>query len=186
MSFLLLDRSIRSRLGTSRAACPVFFMAKNPKTAILDALSELETLYAARDKAFAALEKKLKPHKETYDAATAALIEAHNFRQLETNTRINALEKEVEAGLLGSEQPDGSLKLTRVESAALVAEAATTATRKVDSQKFFDAVTADRRDSRFWECVSIGVQKAEKFLGDAVNSISALKRTHKCTIRPKQ
>lgn len=160
--------------------------SKPTKKAIITALEELEGLYLSRERTEARQQKEITPHLETFEQAVAPIKAKYEKQLSPVQERIYALEKEVEAGMLASEQEDGTLKLMRVESANLVATASAHSVRQVDPQVFFENVPESQRDGNFWHCITIAIQKAEKLVGKVkLDAIAVLKRTHRVTIEKK-
>lgn len=156
------------------------------KKSIIAALEELETLYDSRTRIETKRQKELAPHRQTFEDTVAPINNKFDKQLSPVQERITELENEVEAGILASEQEDGTLKLMRVESANLVATATAHTVRQVEPQQFFAAVAESERNSTFWGCITIAIQKAEKLLGKVkLDAIATLKRSHRVSIEKK-
>lgn len=162
------------------------FMA-SPKKQIIDCLNELEVLQAERDSLAAKQEKAIAKYRAEFEKATTPILEKYNEKLAPVNQRIAALNKEVEAQMLMNADADGNPKLKVVSSAALTAEVVQSAARReVSAEVFFDAVPALKRHGEsFWQCLSVQIGKAEKFLGASINEIANVKNSFKVVIRPK-
>jgi hypothetical protein len=110
-------------------------------------------------KAQAARDKDLAPHVAAYDKAAAPILEKHN-------PKIEKLTAEAAAI-----QTDVFNWLTRHDKAIVLTGELATATntskpgdRVIDPQKFFAFVK--EQNAAFWDCLSVGVAKAKKLIGE--------------------
>lgn len=159
----------------------------SPKQKVIDALTELEILQAERDSLETKRERATRKFREEFEAATAPVNQKFDSQILPVQERIAALTKEIEAAMLMNLDADGNPKLTKAASENLQAEVVQSAARReVEAEAFFNFVPAlQRRGSSFWNCFSVQIAKAEKFLGEKINEIATLKKNFKVVIRPK-
>lgn len=115
--------------------------------------------------------ERVKPIIEKYDAQAAPLIEKNS-----------ALLKEIEKSLLANTDKDGNPKLLTVTADTATAQVSKSdGARVVSVQKFFDAVKD--KTSSFWECLSVGVKKAEGLIGkEKVDEMSDKKTTYSVSL----
>lgn len=153
------------------------------KQSVRDALCELEGLYKSREKIEAKRAKEVAPHQSAFDEATREILSKYTEQVSPVNVRIVALEKEVAAQMLAKLDASGNLKLNKVESEKLIAEAMFTQSREVSPETF---VNTARGKAGFWDCVSVLIGKAETLLGKSeLDKITKLKRKYSVSIRAK-
>lgn len=159
----------------------------SPKQQVTDALNELEVLQAERESLMAKQEKAVAKYRAEFEKAVQPINEKFQERLSPVNQRIYALEKDIEAAMLNYTDADGNPKMQTVKSEQLVAEVIQSAARReVDSEEFFNFVPAlQRRGAGFWNCFSVQIGKAEKFLGEKINEIARVKSSFKVVIKTK-
>lgn len=158
-----------------------------PKQQIVDALNELAVMQTERDSLAAKQEKQVAKFRAEFERATTPILEKYNERLAPVNQRIAALTKEVEAAMLNNLDATGKPRLAKVTSESLQAEILQSAARReVDAEKFFNEVPVlQRHGAQFWNCLSVQIGKAEKFLGEKINDIASVKESFKVVIRLK-
>lgn len=167
---------------------PATIFMPTPKQQIIDSLTELAVMRSERESLVAKQEKAVAKYRAEFERATTPILEKYNGRLAPVSQRIAALEKEVEAALLNNLDADGNPKLKVVSTNFLVAEVVQSAARReIDAEKFFNEVPAlQRNGSAFWDCLSVQIGNAAKFLGERINEIAKVKPSFKVVIKLKQ
>lgn len=156
-------------------------MAKLTKSEVIELLGE-----------FAKLEKRLQTLAKKRDDELSPLIEAHNeasrpiLDEFEAkSTKIRAKRDEVNAQIKGYLDAAGRDQVITGEKAYAERKTETkVGPRVIDPKTFYDTVKA--KGSEFWGCLSVGIAKAEKFLGKtSVDEIADIKSTEVVTTEIK-
>ena len=147
---------------------------------MIEAIDEWAELRARKAEIEAAREEQLAPFRKRFDKQAVPIIEAANEELLPIYERQAEIEKLASEFLLSDLGNDGSVKLRKLSGAQVHAEVLTASQREIEPSKFFTAIT-DRTD-RFWGCVKVAVQKAEKAYGDKINEFAKLKVNHRVVL----
>jgi hypothetical protein len=132
-------------------------------------IDELHELKKKQAQLVATRDTELATPKAEYEAACAPINERYNKRLTGFATDIASKEKDLrEFMLTGFDEQTGAVALGMLESAVvkgkqLVAVVKVGSTRVVPPEGFFKAVA--ERTSEFWGCLTVGLAKAEKFIG---------------------
>lgn len=141
-------------------------MAKLTQAQVKDKINEWAALAKKIERAESAMKAEVEPLLRKYEADARPILERHEPKIKKLLDRQFEIEAEVLGWLNGVGKPialDG-------ETAVAVNEVIV-CKRVISVQQFFDRVK--ERSSAFWDCVSIGVAKAEKLIGKkAVDEVS--------------
>jgi hypothetical protein len=162
-------------------------MAKPNRKAIEEALAAWEKAALKARKIAAELDADLAPLTAAYDKKCAPIHEAANEKLGPLQARMSQLAAEIEKQLkLGIDVDAKTIALSQVAVGKAIAEVqAREGSREITPEKFFEQTPPAQRDSRFWDCVKIGIAKAEKFLGKAMDSVAQKPWTASVTIKLK-
>jgi hypothetical protein len=149
-------------------------MAKPNQKAIEEALAAWEKSVRKARKIEAERDAALSPLTAAYDKKCAPIYAAANENLAPLVARMTALTAEIRKQLnLGIDVDAKTVALSQVTAGKAIAEVQTgEGNREISPEKFFDQTPPAQRDARFWDCVKIGIAKAEKFLGKAMDSVA--------------
>lgn len=133
-------------------------MAKLTQAEVKAAADEWADLQAKITKAENAKNAEIDPYLVKFNKETAPILAKHESKINKLREQAGELEQTVIGWLNGVGKP------IALEGEKAVAEVhLKESSRTIDSQKFFELVKA--KGAEFWGCVSVGIAKAEKFLG---------------------
>lgn len=142
-------------------------MAKLTQAEIKAKADEYAGLVAKISKAEEAKDRELAPYRAEYENQVNAIENKHDSRIGKLMRQAGDIEEEVLGWLNGVEKPivlEGELALAAVEMQV--------SSRKIDPETFFKFVKD--KTAAFWDCVTIGIAKAEKIVGkDKINAVSS-------------
>ena len=142
-------------------------MAKLTQAEVKAKADEYARLQQKMQKAEDARNRELEPFRAEYEEKIAAIVSKHDSKMQKLADQAAAIEDEVLGWLNGVGKPiaiEGELAVASVQLK--------TSSRKIDAQTFFNFVKD--RSAAFWECVTIGIAKAEKLVGnDKIDKISS-------------
>lgn len=156
-------------------------MARTTKKAVIEAIDEWAELQARKREIEATRDEQLAPLQARFEKRCAPIVEAAAEELRPIQVRLSEIEAMASEYLLSELESDGSVKLRKLTGAQAHAEVLTAAQREIEPSKFFAAI-ADRTE-RFWGCVKVLVQKAEKAYGDKVNEFAKLKVNHRVVLK---
>lgn len=156
-------------------------MTRSTKKVVIEAIGEWAELEGRKREIEAARDEQLAPLKERFVKRCAPIEAAANEELLPIQQRQAEIEKLASEYLLSGLSDDGSVTIRKLSGAQAHAEVLTNAQREIEPSKFFSAIT-DRTD-RFFGCIKVLVQKAEKAYGDKVNEIAKLKLNHRVVVK---
>lgn len=133
-------------------------MAKLTQTEIKMLADEWAACERKLVRAAAAQERDLAPHNAAYAEAITPILEKYDPKRAKLEARRDEIVETVTEWLLDHGR---SVELKGVEATA--ANVQQVAGRKIDAETFFDRIKD--RSSAFWGCVTIAIQKADKYLG---------------------
>jgi len=141
-------------------------MARLTQTEIKTLADEWAELGKKIDKAASAMEAELEPLVERHNEAMKPIREKWGPKIAKLEARRDEVEGQVHDWLRQHGKP------ISIEGASAVAtNQMKESSRRIDAQTFFKKVS--ERSAAFWACVTIAVQKADKYLGkDRVDEIS--------------
>jgi len=122
-------------------------------------------------------ERKAQPINEDADRKLDPILE-----QMQT------LEKEIETAMLAGIKADGSVPIAQLETPKAIAQVHTSGKREIDAAAFFRATSPRLRiTAGFYECLTVQIGKAEKFLEARTMARLAIKKlTHTVGIKLKE
>lgn len=142
-------------------------MAKLTQAEVKAKADEYARLTEKIGKAEDAKARELDPYRAEYEEKTAAIVSKHDSKIQKLADQAAAIEDEVLGWLNGVGKPialEGELAVASVQLK--------TSSRKIDPETFFKFVK--EKTAGFWDCVSIGIAKAEKLIGnDKIDKISS-------------
>lgn len=142
-------------------------MAKLTQAEVKAKADEYAGLQQKIQKAEDAKARELAPFEAEFEEKTAAIVEKHDAKIVKLANQAAAIEDEVLGWLNGVGKPialEGELAVASVQLK--------TSSRKIDPETFFKYVKD--KSAAFWDCVSIGIAKAEKLVGnDKIDQISS-------------
>lgn len=148
-------------------------MAKPSKKTLEPLVDEWARNEVKRVRIIAQRDREIQPLTEAYEKKCSPINATAKEKLDPIDARLNELSAEISKQLMAGVGEDGSIALAQVATDAAIAEVKTTpGAREINPERFFDQVVAAKRDSRFWACVKIHVGKAEKLMGDVINSIA--------------
>jgi hypothetical protein len=161
-------------------------VARPNRSLITEALEQWARAKAKAIRVEAKRDSDLAPIKQKFERQCAPIENdaKEKLAPLEKQMREfgRTIEKELRLGING----DGTIVMPQVMSESAVAKVnAKDGDRVIDPSQFFEAVAPAKRDSMFWSCVKVHVQKAEKAYGDIVNRISQRLPKHVVEIKLK-
>ena len=121
-------------------------------------------------------ERKAEPINSDADRKLAPILE-----------QMQELEKEIQTGMLAAIKPDGSVPIAQLETPKALAQVHTNGKREIDPGAFFRATSPRARNTvGFFECLTVQIGKAEKFLDAPTMARLALKKlTHTVALKLK-
>lgn len=133
-------------------------MAKLTQAEVRQRADEWAAVQAKIQRAERALNDEIDPYLVKYNEETEPIRTKHEKKINALREQAGELEQMVIGWLNGVGKPialEGEMAVAEVHLKE--------SSRTIDVQKFFDVVKA--KGSEFWACVSVGIAKAEKFLG---------------------
>ncbi|MEZ5421834.1 MAG: hypothetical protein R2682_01910 [Pyrinomonadaceae bacterium] len=141
-------------------------MSKLTQTEIKLLADEWAALGRKIEKQNTALGRELEPHITAHNEAVKPILEKYDAKLEKLAARRGEIEETVKEWLTDHGKP---VSLEGVD--AVAANVLQTGSRRIDPQAFFDRVK--ERNAAFWECVTIAIQKADRFLGkNAVDELA--------------
>lgn len=122
-------------------------------------------------------ERKAQPINEDADRKLEPILE-----------QMRTLEKEIETAMLAAIKADGSIPIAQLETPKAIAQVHTTGKREIDAAAFFRATSPRARTTAgFFDCLTVQIGKAEKFLDARTMARLAIKRlTHTVALKLKE
>ena len=155
-------------------------MAKElSKRAAQELLTELGEKLVERAALEAQRQEMLAPITRRYQKACEPIDAEFNPQFVPLDARIKDLKQQVEAYLkAGFDAKTGAVKLTQLVGDANQGQEPVAAI-KIATQRWLDperfCAEIKERTKEFWDCLSVGIAKAEKFIG--ANRVNALAKT---------
>lgn len=146
-----------------------------------------EKLKRKRDKIDAEADGQLEDLLATYEKK-AEPINAERDRKLQTVVEeMTALENELRGEMLRQVKPDGTIGIPQLETPLALAQVQATSKREIDPAAFMRATDPRRRNSpEFFNCLTVQIGKAEKFLDQVtMTRLAKAKTTHSVAITLK-
>lgn len=117
----------------------------------------------------------LEPHVTKCQRAIGPINEEFDGKLAPLNQKKQSLEAEIismmEAGI---DRETGKVALPQVEiDKALVRVDVSDGNRVIDPEEFFKFTVPTNRTAKFWDCVTIPIGKASKFLGSAIDRLAS-------------
>lgn len=141
-------------------------MAKLTREKVKELTNEWAKLQAKITRAEAARNAEIDPYLVEFNERTEPIRARHDTKILSLRTQADEIEAKVLGWLNGVGKP-----IALDADAAVAANETVVGKRVISVQQFFDRVK--ERSAAFWDCVSVGVAKAEKLIGKtAVDEIS--------------
>lgn len=163
-------------------------MAKPNKRAIESLLEEWARLRAQAEKIEQARDAQIQIETEKFNRRCDSIQGEAKAKLEPTLKKLAELEDKISKPLLAGVAEDGTIALPQVVTErAFAAVNKSQGPRRVDPVKFFALTPTAKRDSVFWNCVTIGVAPAEKLLGKLeLDKISSRATTHEVEIKMKK
>ncbi len=169
-------------------------MARPSKKAVELALTEWFALNVKATRITAKRDAEIQPLKDSYEKKCAPILEEAKQKLSPLQERMKFLEKEITKTLeSGIDKETETVALSQVvvssETSPLIAIAEVLVDegdRSIDPQEFFKTTAPAKRDAKFWGCVKVLVQKAEKFLGEKINEIAKRPKVFKVKVSVKE
>jgi hypothetical protein len=149
-------------------------MTKPNKKAIAEKLDAWAKNERKRLRAEADRDLELEPHVTRFQKAVGPV----NAAAEEKLRPLNEAKKQFEAEIMsmleaGIDRETGTVALPQVEVERAIARVdSTEGNRVIDPKDFFDYTVAANRNDNFWDCVTIPIGKATKFLGSAIERLA--------------
>jgi len=163
-------------------------LTKKRAQELIDELHDLEKKHAQLS---AVRDTELAVPTAEYQAACEPINAKYNPKFTKLNAEIGSKKKELSDFLLsGFDEKTGAVSLGLLESTVvkgrqLVAVVKVGSSRIVNPESFFKAVT--ERTAEFWDCLTVGLQKAEKFIGkNRVEDLAKKKFTASVTFEKRE
>lgn len=149
-------------------------MKKPNKAEIAEKLEEWAANEKKRLKIEAQHDIDIEPHVTRYQRAVGPITEERDRKLAPIAEKKKHLEAEIMSALeAGIDRETGKIALPQVEADRAVARvAASEGNRVIDPKDFFEFTHAPNRNERFWDCVTIPIGKATKFLGTAIDRLA--------------
>jgi hypothetical protein len=154
-------------------------MSKKKVKELLDEWAEAKAQAAIIE---AERDAELAPIVERHEKKCAPIREKFVADLSSWQQRAGEIEKEVSEILLSNLNADGSIAVTEIIADGAKAQVLSTGKREIEPSAFFDTTPEGGRDKSFWGCVTIGIAKAEKFLGSRIYAIATTKFSHRVQI----
>jgi CRISPR/Cas system-associated protein Csm6 len=161
-------------------------MGRKTEKEIAQKLKRWSQLQARAGRIVAEREQSLEPIRTRFEQRCAPINQRAQARLDPIQQEISTLEAEITALMEAGISASGDIRFTRVAEATAVAEVITHTQREIDAKTFFESVPAAERTKEFWSCLKTLVIKAEKFLGERVNTLAHAKRTHRISIHSQE
>lgn len=124
---------------------------------------------------------------DTYDRKAQPINEDADRKLDPILEEMRTLEKEIETDMLAAIKADGSVPIAQLETAKAIAQVHTTGKREIDAAAFFRATSPRVRTAAFFDCLTVQIGKAEKFLDARTMARLAIKKlTHTVALRLKE
>lgn len=131
---------------------------------IKEKLAEWEVINEKISKLQNVCNKKMEPFVREHNEKVSPFLDAFEEKVAPFRSQLNALESEILNALNSNLDADGNKKLVTIEQGCMVATVTKREkARLISVEKFFEVVKV--KTAPFWECVTVAVGKAEKFLG---------------------
>ena len=153
-------------------------MAKPTQAEIKQKADEWAVLEKKIQKATETRDAELQPFKDKFAIGVKPILDHHEPKIQKLVEKRNAIQKEILGWLETRNKP-----IVLTGELAVAANETSIGARVIDPKKFFDVVK--EKTAGFWECVSVGVAKAETLIGKkTVDTISAKPSSLKPTLKP--
>ncbi|HYE76179.1 MAG TPA: hypothetical protein VEF04_22730 [Blastocatellia bacterium] len=155
---------------------------------IQTAINEWAEAKRAYEELLAEREAELKPIVDRYERKMAPIRESYAEQITPLMEKMDEKKRLVESLLLSNLNEDGSVGVMEIVSDGGKAQVHTTSQRTIEPSAFFELTPAPARDASFWNCLTVGIAKAEKFLGSRIDQIAKKKFFHKVelTLTPEE
>lgn len=135
-------------------------MAKMSQAEVKERSDEYARLDRKISKAADAMNADLEPLLEELEKKSAPIRKRHEPKIQKLRDEQAAIETEILGWLNGVGKP-----IVLEAELAVAANELVVGKRSIDAKKFYDAVK--QKSAAFWDCLSVGIAKAEKMLGKA-------------------
>lgn len=161
-------------------------MAKVNQKIIKEKLEAWTVLQVKIGKVVSKRDKQLEPLIKEHNEKTKPILEEFDSKVAPFRTQAAEIEKEISALLTANIDESGNpIPIIIAGESATVTVTKSEGARIVSVQKFFDLVKT--KTSAFWDCLSVGVAKADKLIGkDKVDEISEKRTTFPITFSLKK
>jgi hypothetical protein len=159
-------------------------MAKPTKKSIREDLAKWEALAIQVREIETQRDGVLKPFQNDYANKTATIVRVADELTAPLKVEMAVLDKSIKASMTAGINDAGAIAIQSVNTdGAIVEVVATLGPRVIIARDFFNVVSDEKRNDSFWDCISVGVEKAVKLIGSAVDVISTKKRTLKVVLK---
>ena len=161
-------------------------MAKVNQKIIKEKLDAWGVLQAKIGKVVSKRDKQLTPLIAEHNEKTKPILEEFDLKVAPFRAQAAEIEKEISAILTANIDEHGKpIPVIIASETASVTVTKSEGARIVSVQKFFDLVKT--KTSAFWDCLSVGVAKADKLIGkDKVDEISDKRTSYPVTFSLKK
>ncbi|MBX7170165.1 MAG: hypothetical protein K1X72_04355 [Pyrinomonadaceae bacterium] len=158
-------------------------MASVKQKLIKEKIEEWAALQTKIGKFASKRDKQLTPLIAEHNEKTKPILEEFDSKVAPFLSQAEAIEKEISAILTANIDDSGKpIPVIISSETATVTLTKSDGARIVSVQKFFDLVKT--KTSAFWDCLSVGVAKADKLLGkDKIDEISEKRTTYPVTFK---
>jgi hypothetical protein len=161
-------------------------MAKVNQKIIKEKLEAWTVLQGKMGKVVSKRDKQLEPLMREHNEKTKPIIEEFDLKVAPFRAQAEEIEKEISAILTANIDDKGKpIPIIIDGKSATVTVTKSEGARVVRVREFFDLVNT--KTSAFWDCLSVGVAKADKLIGkDKVDSISDNRTSYPVTFSLKK
>lgn len=148
-------------------------MAKLTKPEVIELLDEYAMLEKRLGKLAQKRDDELAPLIEAHNEATKPIYDEFEHRSAKIRAKRDEIDTQIREHLLAAKRDQ---VITGEKATAERRTETKIGSRVIDPKKFYD--TVQEKAAEFWGCLSVGIAKAEKFLGKTqVDEIADVKAT---------
>ena len=157
------------------------------KAQLTQKLQEWEKLKRQRDRIDAEADGQLEDLIVTFEKKSEPINVERDRKLQPVLDQLEELEGELRTEMLRQVKPDGTIGIPQLETEHALAQVLSTSKREIDAGAFIRATSPRRRnDSAFFECLTVQIGKAEKFLDHlTMKRLARAKVTHNVAITLK-
>lgn len=140
-------------------------MAATSKKLITEKLEQWGRLAQRQKQIVEKRDRELQPHKEQYEAACAAIVDAADEKLRPLQNQMATLAGELEVELLAGVKPDGTIAIPQLAVDAAIAQVIPTPTREISPQDLLKEIPAPDRNPAFWSSLKVMLGETTKLIG---------------------